>query len=66
MEMSDEKKKPIGLPPFYWAKAPGRIHAPPGGGFNKQQRKFQTVITAFKLAKLIAAAMLALLIIGRL
>lgn len=63
--MSEEERKPMGLPPFYWAKAPAKAQTPSTTIVNKQQRRFQIVVTAFKLAKVIAAAMLALLIIGR-
>jgi hypothetical protein len=62
--MSNESgKKPLGIPPFYWAKPPAKT--PQSKGFvNKQQRKFYFVLTAFKLAKIIAATAVALLIIG--
>jgi hypothetical protein len=63
--MSDEERKPMGIPPFYWAKGPAKSRPPSTGFVNSQQRKFAFVVTSFKLAKIVAAAVLALLIIGR-
>lgn len=63
--MSEKTERPMGIPPYYWAKAPARPKSAPMGFANKQQRKFHLVVTGLKLAKIVAAAMLALLIIGR-
>jgi hypothetical protein len=62
--MSKEtERKPLGIPPFYWAKPP-KQRAQTKGFVNKQQRQFYWVLTAFNLAKLAAAAAVALIIIG--
>jgi hypothetical protein len=57
------EKKPLGIPPNYWAKPPARVK-PANGFVNKQQKQFYWVLTAFNLAKIAAAAAVALLIIG--
>ena len=59
----DSGKKPLGIPPFYWARPPARVK-PANGFVNKQQKQFYWVLTAFNLAKIAAAAAVALLIIG--
>jgi hypothetical protein len=62
--MSEEpERKPLGIPPFYWTRPPARVK-PANGFVNKQQRQFYWVLTAFNLAKIAAAAAVALLIIG--
>ncbi|MDG6899963.1 MAG: hypothetical protein JRN44_03595 [Nitrososphaerota archaeon] len=62
--MSEEPKKPrrlLGIPPFYWAVPP----TPRRKGFvNGQQRRFYFVMTALKVAKVVAIAAVALMIIG--
>lgn len=63
--MNEETEKPMGLPPYYWAKTPVKLKSPPSGFVNKQQKRFYLVVTGFKLAKIVAAATLALLIIVR-
>jgi len=59
----ESEKKPLGIPPFYWAKPPTTVK-PANGFVNKQQKQFYWVLTAFNLAKIAAAAAVALLIIG--
>jgi hypothetical protein len=62
MAMSErQQKKPLGIPPFYWATPPKPRQA---GFVNKQQRNFYFAITALKLVKIAAFAAIALLIIG--
>lgn len=63
--MSEKKEKPMGLPPYYWAKPPVKLTPPPKGFVNKQQKKFYAIRTGFMLAKIAAAATLAFLIISR-
>jgi hypothetical protein len=63
--MSDEReRKPLGIPPFYWAKPPAKPRSPSKGFVNKQQRRLYFVMTGFNLAKLVVAMVVALLIIG--
>jgi hypothetical protein len=58
--LSDKPKKPLGIPPFYWA-----TQKPVQRGFvNKQQRQFYMVVTALKIAKVAAFAAVALFLIG--
>jgi hypothetical protein len=63
--MSDKSEKPMGLPPYYWAKPPVKVKPAPKGFVNKQQKKFFAIRTGFMLAKVAAAATLALLILSR-
>lgn len=64
--MSEEVRKPVGSPSFYWDKPlQARPRVPSTGFVNKQQKRFYIVATAFKLAKIAAVAAIALLIIGR-
>lgn len=63
--MSEKKDKPMGLPPYYWAKPPVKMKAPHKGFVNKQQKKFYAIRIGFMLAKIAAAAALALLILSR-
>ena len=62
--MSEEPKKPrrlLGIPPFYWAAPP----RPRRRRFaNGQQKRFYLVMTALKVAKVVAIAAVALMIIG--
>lgn len=59
--MSEKPKRPLGIPPFYWAAPP----KPAQKGFvNPQQRRFYFVMTALKVAKVAAFAAVALIIIG--
>lgn len=59
--MSEKPKKPLGIPPFYWATPP----KPRQRGFvNAQQRRFYFVMTALKVAKVAAFAAVALIIVG--
>jgi hypothetical protein len=60
---SESERKPLGIPPFYWAKPP-KASPPSKGPVNKQQRQLYLVLTAFKLAKVVALTAVALLIIG--
>ena len=34
------EKKPLGIPPFYWAKPPAKVKPPAKGFVNKQQKQF--------------------------
>ena len=63
--MSDKPKKPLGIPPFYWATPPKP--RPRQAGFaNKEQRRFYFLVTALKVVKIVAFAAVALLIVGML
>lgn len=60
--MSDKPaRKPLGIPPYYWTTPPKPRQA---GFVNKEQRRFYFVVTALKLAKVVAFAAVALIIIG--
>jgi hypothetical protein len=59
-----QPKRPLGLPPFYWAKPPAKARMQRTGFVNKQQRHFYMVLTAFQLARVVAFAAVALVIIG--
>ena len=63
--MSDEGRKAMGIPPSYRPQAPAKTQPLSPGYVNSQQRNFAFVVTAFKLAKIVAAVVLVLLIIGR-
>lgn len=63
--MSDKAEKPMGLPPYYWAKPPVKPKPPTKGFVNKQQKWFYLVRIGLVLAKIVAAAMLVLLIVTR-
>jgi len=54
-----DRKMPIG-PPF-WGRPPARRVQT--GPFNKQQRQLRLVLTGFRVAKIAAAATMALLIV---
>jgi len=61
MSERTEKKRPLLMPP-YWGRPPRQWPAP-SGPFNKQQKQFRLVLRAFMLAKILAAATMAFLII---
>jgi Tfp pilus assembly protein PilN len=61
--MSDSEK-PMGLPPYYWAKPPKRQKLQSSGFVNKEQRRFYMVLTALKVVRVVAFAAVALLIVG--
>lgn len=65
--MSERKNdKPMGLPPYYWAKPPATKHTPATRGFvNSQQKKFYLIRVGFALAKIAAAAAVVFLILTR-
>jgi hypothetical protein len=61
--LSDKPKKPLGIPPFYWSTPPKPRQA---GFVNDQQRRFYFVVTALKVAKVVAFAAVALFLVGML
>ena len=63
--MSDKNEKPMGLPPYYWAKPPVKSRPPTKGFVNSQQKRFYLVRVGFMLAKVAAAAALVFLILTR-
>lgn len=63
--MSDKSEKPMGLPPYYWAKPPVKQKPPTKGFANKQQKQFYAIRIGFLLAKIAAAAALVFLIVSR-
>jgi hypothetical protein len=63
--MSDKTEKPMGLPPYYWAKPPVKQRPPTKGFVNKQQKQFYAIRIGFMLAKIAAAAALVFLIVSR-
>jgi hypothetical protein len=63
--MSDKTEKPMGLPPYYWAKPPVKRKPPTRGFVNKQQKQFYAIRIGFMLAKIAAAAALVFLIVSR-
>jgi len=63
--MSDKNEKPMGLPPYYWAKPPVKPRPSTKGFVNSQQKKFYLIRVGFTLAKVAAAAALVLLIMAR-
>ena len=63
--MSDKTEKPMGLPPYYWAKPPVKQRPPTKGFVNNQQKKFYLIRVGFAVAKIAAAAALVLLIMTR-
>ncbi len=63
--MSDKTEKPMGLPPYYWAKPPVKQKPVPRGFVNKQQKQFYLIRIGFIVAKIAAAAALVLLIVTR-
>ena len=56
------EKKPLMMPP-YWGRPPKALRPMPTGPYNRQQRQFRLVLKAFTLAKIAAAATMALLIV---
>jgi len=56
------EKKPLMMPP-YWGHPPAALRPMPRGPYNKQQKRFRLVLTAFTIAKIAAAATMAFLII---
>jgi hypothetical protein len=63
--MSDKSDKPMGLPPYYWAKPPVKSRPPTKGFVNKQQKQFYLIRIGFLLAKVAAAAALVFLVLSR-
>jgi hypothetical protein len=63
--MSDRNEKPMGLPPYYWAKAPVKARPVPKGFVNKQQKQFYLIRIGFMVAKIAAAAALVLIMMAR-
>lgn len=63
--MSEKSDKPMGLPPYYWAKPPVKARPLTKGFVNKQQKHFFIIRTSLMLAKIAAAAALAFLILVR-
>ncbi len=63
--MSEKKDKPMGLPPYYWAKTPVKAKPVPRGFVNKQQKQFYLIRIGFTVAKIAAAAALVFLIVAR-
>jgi signal transduction histidine kinase len=63
--MSDKSEKPMGLPPYYWAKPPVKPTRNTKGFVNKQQKWFFIIRVGLLLAKVAAAAALVLLIVTR-
>lgn len=63
--MSDKTEKPMGLPPYYWAKPPVKQRPSQRGFVNKQQKQFYLIRIGFMVAKVAAAAALVLLIVTR-
>ncbi|MDG6926465.1 MAG: hypothetical protein JRN09_07905 [Nitrososphaerota archaeon] len=63
--MSEKTEKPMGLPPYYWAKPPVKARPPTRGFVNRQQKQFYLIRVGFALAKIAAAAALVLLIVSR-
>ncbi len=63
--MSEKNEKPMGLPPYYWAKPPVKQKPAPKGFVNKQQKQFYAIRIGFLLAKIAAAAALVFLIVSR-
>ncbi len=63
--MSEKAEKPMGLPPYYWAKPPVKARPSTRGFVNKQQKQFYLIRVGFALAKIAAAAALVLLIVSR-
>ena len=63
--MSEKEQKPMGLPPYYWAKPPVKIKPAPKGFVNRQQKQFYAIRIGFLLAKVAAAAALLFLIATR-
>lgn len=63
--MSEKTEKPMGLPPYYWAKPPVKQKPPTKGFVNKQQKQFYAIRIGFMLAKIAAAAALVFLIVSR-
>jgi hypothetical protein len=63
--MSEKSERPVGLPPYYWAKPPVKARPPTKGFVNRQQRQFYLIRICFTMAKIAAAAALAFLILSR-
>jgi hypothetical protein len=63
--MSEKSEKPMGLPPYYWAKPPVKTRPPTKGFVNRQQKQFYLVRICFTLAKIAAAAALVFVMLSR-
>ena len=59
MSEKPEKKRPLGIPPFFSYPPPKPVPI-----VNKEQKRLKMVITAFTLVKIAAFTAVALLIIG--
>ncbi|MGA2874083.1 MAG: hypothetical protein ABSE82_00980 [Nitrososphaerales archaeon] len=59
-------RKKYWAPSSFWMKPPSGPSPLLEGFKNKQQKKFYVMMTAFKVAKVAAIALIALLLVGRL
>ena len=62
--MAEKPTKKKFDPSYIWMKTPPKPSPLQTGFVNKEQRMFYLVMTAFRIAKVLAVAVVALLIIG--